>query len=156
METDLSAGGEIRFKEFQKSADSFNFELNPDGYQLSNSKLKKSVSDLYDGLVNKYGKNSLEFKITGGDRYNYNNANYSSTDNSFIKTGGPTAHNIEKGARAVDLRIRINGNHVDYKIIQSFAQKVNLYYDINALPSAYPNDLHHHLQLPNYKRFWSK
>ena len=44
-------------------------ELNPDGYKLSNKKLKNSIVGLYDSLVNDLGHNDFDFQVTGGDRY---------------------------------------------------------------------------------------
>ena len=131
-------------------------ELNPDGYQISNKKLRNSIIGLYDELKAEYG-DRLEFQITGGDRYNVNGVNYSSTDGSFVKRSKPTAHNIEKGARAVDLRIKLDGHRVrNHEIIQPFANRYELHYQKGYYPIDYPKDFHHHLFLANFTYNYAK
>ena len=150
LDTPKPQGGDLSGLKPIDSSNSLISKLNPDNYQLSNSALRTEVENLYNGLVNDLGQNNFEFQVTGGDRYHLNGGNYSSTDYKLITSGKPTAHNIERGARAVDLRIKnLNGKTFDYKVIQSTLKRINspLFYDINALPSTY-GDGHHHLQLP--------
>lgn len=131
-------------------------ELNPKGYKLSNKKLRNSIRNLYDSLKAEYG-DSLNLRVSGGDRYNVNGVNYSSTNDSFVTNGGPSAHNIEKGARAVDLIISLDGSRViDHRLIEPFANKYELHYQKGYYPVNYPKDFHHHLYLLNYKYNYAK
>ena len=124
--------------------------INPKGFTLSNASLRNSVKSLYLELENELGYGNFEFQVSGGDRYHSNGGNYSTTNHKLITSGKSTAHNIERGARAVDLRIRnLNGKTFDHRVIQHTLERINspLFYDLNALPSIY-GDGHHHLQLP--------
>ena len=132
-------------------------ELNPGNYQLNNPILRAEVKSLYKGLVNDLGHNNFEFQVTGGDRYHLNGGNYSSTNNDLVTLGDKTAHNIEIGARAVDLRIRQNnGNNLSYLKVQNAIKSTggNLFYDLPKYVPSFYADGHHHLQLPNRAIFW--
>ena len=147
---DLSGLKDIMEKSNPFSINVNGMELNPENFLLSNPRVRAEVKNLYKGLVNDLGHNNFEFKVTGGDRYHLSGKNYSSTNHKLITSGKSTAHNIERGARAVDLRIRnLNGKTFNHKVIQATLKKINssLFYDLKALPSAY-RDGHHHLQLP--------
>ncbi len=132
-------------------------DLNPGNFTLSNPALRTGIINLYTGIVNDLGHSNFEFEVTGGGRYHSNGSNYSSTNDSLISTGNPTAHNVERGARAVDLRIRYNnGTNFDHSSIQSIIENTgnDLFYQSPYFPSFY-GDGHHHLQLPNRINFWA-
>ena len=46
-------------------------ELNPNNYALSNINFPENIANLYSNLVEKVGNDNFQFKITGGDRYNW-------------------------------------------------------------------------------------
>lgn len=128
-------------------------ELNPGKYELSNRKLRLAIKKLYMGLIDEVGHSNFDFEVTGGDRYGViidgENHNLSSTNNQTVTTGKYSAHNIEKGARAVDLRIGIS-----YKIVEPIANSFGLHYQSGYYPHNY-SDGHHHLYLLNYKKNWA-
>lgn len=116
--------------------------INPDGFILSNASLRNSVKSLYIGIENEMGHGNFEFQVTGGDRFHSRGGNYSSTNNKLITIGDPTAHNIERGARAVDVRTNIS-----YQKIEPLANKLGLKYQKDYYPYNY-SDGHHHLYIP--------
>ena len=128
-------------------------ELNPDGYRLSNRKLRNSIADLYDNLVKEFGNDDFEFQVTGGDRYELGGKAYSSTTNEIISNSGISgAHMVENGARAVDLRVRLSdGRNMSYQIIEPIANSLGLYYQKDYYPQDYA-DGHHHLYLSKRNR----
>lgn len=131
-------------------------ELNPDNYVLGNIYMQKNIIKLYKELVNILQTSNFEFKVTGGDRYIKDNIIYSATNHKEIPHSSKNSpHLIEKGARAVDLRIRKldgSGNIIPLNIVRKAQKKTDLIFDEDALPFIY-GDKHFHLQLPNIEKF---
>lgn len=131
-------------------------ELNPRNYVLGNIFMKENIKKLYKKLVEELGHDNFDFIITGGDRYIDENGKVrSSTNNKVIQNSTTRSpHLIEKGARAVDLRIKNydTGEIIPVEIVKIAQSQTEFIFDNKAMPDDY-EDKHFHLQLPKLKKF---
>ncbi len=126
------------------------FNLNPDGYVLSNQNLRNNIRSLYSGLADKYGAGNFEFKITGGDRYIENGKVYSSTNNKLVPKSEITSRHIQSnGAKAVDLRINGVSEKTFYKALDNISgfDDLGIFNGITRYTrrNLYPIDRHTHI-----------
>lgn len=121
--------------------------------KLSNKEVRQNLSKINQSLVDQgFDDDSFTITVTGGDSYiDSKNVVRSSTDNTLvIDSNGKarllnSAHNIENGARAVDIKISGSVN------TQRFLNTVKTSSDFVLNPKLKYSDRHIHLRIPGGK-----
>jgi len=126
-------------------------ELNPEGYVISNEIVRTEVAALYSALVQELDTDDFTFQVTGGDRFRGPDGTHRSSSNGSIVAGSDSKspHLIERGARAVDLRIQgVSDAAVDE------ALQTTRFLPANTRRGY--GDRHTHVALPNEIKYYAK
>jgi hypothetical protein len=124
-------------------------EVDYNGQTHRNIKVRYELNKLRAGL-DVEGYSEVDVTVTGGESY-YDPENKQvvsmSTGDVINNRGKNSAHNLQKGARDVDLRATDSSVISDEK----FKAIVNKYTDFSRAGNGY-SDRHWHLGLPNYRK----
>lgn len=122
-------------------------EVNYAGYVQRNPAVRSNVSKLRAAMDQK-GHKSVPLTVTGGESHVANDGKVRSvTNNSVISNRLPSsAHNVENGSRAIDMRAMTDIPHAEFmSIVRNFTDFTNNTNDYA--------DRHDHLGLPNRAEF---
>ena len=122
--------------------------IDPGGYVVSYPIARVNAVALHANLADQRGNAGFEFSVTGGDRFVAEDGSHRSSTNGGVVAGSDarSPHLEERGARAVDLRIRgVSDSRVDDAVKKTQFLPENT-------RRGYP-DRHTHVALPNQPRF---